>query len=403
MTSSALTKTRLETIDIVRGLAMVLMCLDHVRDFFGDIFDSPEKMESTRAALFTTRWVTHFCAPAFLFLAGVSAFLASTRRTPAERTRFLLTRGLWLMLLELTLVNGGWLLMAPFRVLFFQVIWVIGLSFLALALLSHLPRPVPLLVGLACVVGQHFIPVDALTSSNQWFAILYGQTVYFANPLREAAPSLVMINYSLLPWLGVMLLGYGLAPLFQEERAERRSKLIRLGLGTLAAFVLVRLFSGFGNIEGWSFADHTQALSAAGREGWAMHLIAFLNASKYPPSLAYITMTLGPTFLLLAYFDREVGAAGKRMLVFGRVPLLYYVVHLYVAQLGAGLLHRVEYGSWLFPFRAMFTTGQWSSEKGHGLLVVYLAWIACLVVLYPLCVQFGKWKRNGKSWVWSYL
>ena len=394
--------TRLQSIDIVRGLVMVLMCLDHVRDFYGDLNNTPEFLATTNPGLFATRWVTHFCAPAFVFLAGVSAYLAGARRTHAERTRFLVSRGLWLILLELTLVNFGWVLMAPLRVMIFQVIWVIGASFLALAALAYLPRPAHLVLGIACVAGQHALSLDAFTGSSSWPALFYGGVEFFQMQGPYAAASTVVINYSLLPWLGVMLLGYGLAPVFQREAAARRRTLLTLGIAGILLFVVVRACSGFGNIAEWSYATHAKTLGEAGRNSWWWHVIAFLNPSKYPPSLAFVLMTLGPTCLLLAWFDREPGFLGRRLLTFGRVPLLYYVAHLFVAHLGAGLLLRLEQGTWTFPLRAAFQ-GAYTEDMVHSLATVYLAWFACLAVLYPVCVVFGKWKRAGTSWVWSYL
>ena len=251
-----------------------------------------------------------------------------------------------------------------------QVIWVIGGCFLALAALAYLPRPAPLLLGLACVVGQHFLPLDALTRHDSWYALIYGPFVQFPNPLHETAPSLVQINYSLLPWLGVMLLGFGLGPLFQKERSERRSQLCKLALLSITTFLVIRALSGFGNHELWTLGDHLAVLRDADRSSWSLKVVGFFNASKYPPSLAYITMTLGPTLLLLAYFDREPGPVGRRLLTFGRVPLLYYVAHLFVTHLGAGLLLYVERGSWDFPLRSMFL-GKWVSGDdpfaGRGL------------------------------------
>lgn len=392
-------KTRLESIDVVRGLVMILMLLDHSRDFFGHIGLNPHDARTTTFGLFATRWVTHFCAPAFVFLAGTSAALSGTRRSARERTWHLALRGIWLILLELTVVNVGWTHQLPWQSPFLQVIWAIGFSLLALAFLQHLGRSAALLLGLGLLVAQHLVPLDLLSQHSPWLAALFGPPQWI--PLGEGFANL---NYSGLVWLGVMLLGFGSAGLFERPHAERRKAWVIAGFASLALFLLLRTLpdGAFGTHPDWGAHEMRDQLEAAGREGWGWTVVAWLNCAKYPPSLAYLSMTLGPIFLALAWFDRPSGPLTRRVQVFGRVPLFFYLLHIHLVHLGARVLYKVDQGSFLSPMHAVL---DWPLPEDFGfpLSVAYAGWIGCLLLLYPACVLFERRKRRGKHWIWSYL
>lgn len=389
---------------------MVLMCLDHVRDYVRGVNENTVDMATTTVPLFFTRWVTHFCAPGFVFLAGTAAYLASRRRTARQRTTFLVSRGLWLILLELTIVNFAWTNLRPGELLIFQVIWAIGACFLLLAALSFLPRVVLLLLGIGILAGQHAVEVTWLHDHSSWWTLLHGPNTWASTGNLGRGASM---NYSALIWLGVMLLGYGCGPIFKMEQGRRRRVLAAAGFACLVLFVVVRLAGGFGNAEsyqifnwpqatGFSYQEHVATFEGTGRRGWWLHVIAFLNAQKYPPSLAYAAMTLGPILLLLAALDREPGWISKRFEVFGQVPLFYYVVHIYLAHHGSRVLNWLQHGEFYSAFDGALT-GENPPWGLRDLWQVHVVWITCVVLLYPLCVLFGRWKRNGRSAIWSYV
>ena len=398
-------RERNPSIDALRGLVMVVMALDHCRDYFGDIRLSPENLDTTTPALFFTRWITHFCAPVFVFLAGVSAWLWAARgRTKAEQTRFLLTRGLWLIVLEFTAVNFGWLLTwrlwgpeGP-TVLILQVIAAIGAGMVLLALLIHFPRWVAGTLGLAIVCGHDLLSdMDPAALGSYVWA---GQVALWGGPSvgLQASDGIYLIAvYALVPWAGVMAVGYFAGALFARPRAERRRPTLLIGVAVTGAFVLLRYANVYGDPVPWS-----------GQSSGAMTLVSFLNCSKYPPSLAYLLMTLGPALMLLAALDREPSAAGapgplvQPFVVFGRVPLFYYLVHIYLIHLGARLYYLLVHGEFLSPLQAAFT-GSFPAWFGNGLGVVYASWIAVVVLLYPVCRWFAGVKRRSRSPLLSYL
>jgi uncharacterized membrane protein len=380
------TRSRIDSIDLLRGLVMVVMALDHVRDFFGagggnvrDIGD---------AGLFLTRWVTHFCAPTFILLAGVSAYLHGARgHSTRDTSRFLLTRGLFLIVLELTLVRVAWRFNYDLSIFVFQVIWVLGAAMVVLALLVHLPRWAIAAIGLAMVAGHNLldgIRAEDLGSAGFAWAFLHQPAL-----LRVAGVG-VYPFYSLLPWVGVMALGYALGPIMRLERGQRRRWLLRLGAGISVGFVLLRATNLYGDPTAWTSYDNVVST-----------VLSFINCEKYPPSLLYLMMTLGPMLMLLAVFEQARGRVADSIITIGRVPLLYYVAHLYLIHALAVLYAAVTVGdsAWLFagaPLR---------KPAGYGLPLggLYVVWLLVVVSLYPVCRWFADLKQRRREWWWSYL
>jgi len=376
-------RARLESVDLVRGLIMVVMAIDHVRDMLGAGHFDPTDLSRTTAGLFLTRLVTHLCAPGFVLLAGTGAFLS--RKAPRELSRFLLTRGLWLVVVELTIVRTAWLFNFEF---FFpvQVIWAIGWSMVALAGLVFLPLPI---IGLA---GGAMIALHNLFDGLHAGPLLSGGSLigsgrdWVVSVLHRQNPPVI---YPLVPWIGVMAVGYALGPLFLREPARRRRALVALGAALCVTFVVLRAVNGYGDPRPWT--PQPRALYTA---------FAFVNTEKYPPSLDYLLMTLGPVFLLLAAAEKLRGPLARALIVFGRVPFFFYVAHLYLIHLLAIALG-VATGFGVRPF----LTGWIWFPNGYGvsLPAVYAAWALVVVALYPLCRWFAQVKARRRDWWLSYV
>jgi uncharacterized membrane protein len=369
---------------------MVLMALDHTRDFFSNAHVRPTDLGHTTAALFLTRWVTHFCAPIFVFLAGTGAFLYGARgRSRGQLAWFLLTRGLWLVLLEFTLMRLGWSFNFSFDRLFAQVIWAIGASMVALAGLVLLPALAVAGAGLVLVVGHNAldaIPVDELPGPDWLWVVLR------AGDRLELGPLYVHVAYPVLPWLGVMALGYGFGAVWLLDRPRRRRSLVGCGLAFVFLFVVLRAADRYGDPQPWT----PQATAL-----WTM--FSFVNCTKYPPSLLFVLMTLGPALLALAWFDREPGPVGRALVTFGRVPLFYYLLHIPLIHGLAVALSWVRYGTADFWFRAPFGPRAFPPDYGYDLPVVYLLWAAVVLLLYPVCRWFAAVKRRHPEGWLSYL
>ena len=378
--------TRIDAIDLLRGLMIVLMVLDHVRDFFHRtaFTADPLGMDSGDPALFLTRWVTHLCAPTFVFLAGVSVFLQQANgKNRGELTRFLATRGTWLILLEVTVVGWGFNFGGG---IFLQVIWAIGASMLAMAALIWLPRMALLAMGVAIIAGHQLLapidPPDLGTLAPLWSATL------------EFGPGLGgFVAYPFLPWLGVMLLGYGLGGLFQQADGPRTRTILMLAGGMLVLFVVVRAINLYGDPGSW--AAQAEPLWTA---------LSFINVSKYPPSLDYVLVTLGVSLALLPLLSRLGGPLGSVLLTFGRTPLFTYVVHVFLAH-GLALVVGAMMG---VPPPAFFNMlgdpGRViQAGWGFGVVGVYAAWLAVLVMLYPLSRWFEGVKRRRRDWWLGYI
>jgi uncharacterized membrane protein len=385
--SSLTLRPRLDGIDLLRGLVMVLMTLDHVRDFFGAGGANPRDV--AEPALFMTRWVTHFCAPTFILLAGISAWLYGARgRSTGELSRFLLTRGLWLILIEFTIVRFGWTFSLEPDHFVAQVIWAIGASMVVLAGLVFLPRWAVAATGLVMIVGHNLL--DGVRAED------FGAAGWIWNLLHQpgwlrAGPDLgIFVLYPLVPWVGVMAAGYAMGPLFRRDVEFRRRWLVLAGVAVTAAFVALRATNLYGDPAPWTAQGSLLAT-----------VLAFINCEKYPPSLLYLMMTLGPALVLLALFERARGAVAGWIITFGRVPFLYYVVHIVVIHALAVVM------AWAVYDNAGWLLGRSLAEKpagyGLGLPGIYAVWLLVVVALYPLCRSFAALKQSRREWWWSYV
>jgi uncharacterized membrane protein len=386
---------RLESVDLLRGIVMVLMAIDHTRDFFhfGAVhgFD-PLDLTTTTVPLFLTRLITHFCAPVFIFLAGTGAFLSGTRgKSKSELSWFLLTRGAWLVLLELTFIHwAGWTFTVNLHSNVGAVIWAIGWSMVVLAALVHLPVWAIATVGLTMIVGHNAF--DGVKPES-WGAAAWLWRVLHAGGSIEFAPKYFLyVAYPLIPWVGVMAVGYAFGQILQHTAAERQRWMLRLGIGLIVAFVLLRCTNAYGDGHRWS-----------AQKNGVFTVLSFLDCVKYPPSLCYLLMTLGPALVGLALLDRKIPALLRPLLVFGRVPLFYYLLHLPLLHGLAVLAESIRLGSapWLFGDRN--THPEPVATAGFGLIGTYLAWLVAVALLYPVCRWFAEVKRRRREAWLSYL
>jgi len=376
-------KERLASIDLLRGLVMILMALDHTRDFFSGSGFNPRDV--AEPVLFLTRWITHFCAPAFVFLAGVSAFLyGDGRHTTGELSRYLFTRGFWLVAIEFTLVRLCWTFSFQFNHLVVQVIAAIGASMIALSALVFLPRWATATAGFIIIIGHNML--DGIKAEQFGAAAPIWGLLHQPGFFNLTADLKVTVLYPLVPWIGVIAVGYALGPVFKLERAARVRRLLVLGVAITSGFVLLRGTNLYGDPVPWEVWPG--ALATA---------LSFINCEKYPPSLLYLAMTLGPTLLLAAALDGTRGTIAGWIATFGRVPFFYYLTHLYVLHTLAVLFTWVTIGD------AMFVLSRKPAGYGLGLPAIYAVWLVVVVSLYPLCRWFDAIKRQGTGWWWTYL
>ena len=378
---------RNEAIDLLRGLVMVIMVLDHARDFWGGFTPDPNDLEVTTIALFFTRWITNICAPVFIFLAGTSAYLYGSRRSSGQLSLFLLTRGLWLVLIELTICKYVWIPEPGYSMVLLQVIWAIGCSMIALAGLCFFGTVTVGITGLIIVVGHNaldsMIPADFDQLSLLWtFAHEGGQVRLFDGITW-------LISYPFLPWIGVMALGYSFGSSVNLSRAQRSSLYMRLGLTLTVLFVVLRALNLFGDPVYWS----SQASPV-------FTFLSFLNTTKYPPSLLFLLMTLGPALCILALLENWTSGGRLRagLLIFGHVPLFFYVLHLYLLRFTAIPISFALYGAEM----ATPPPGPAGSAM-LGLGAAYFAWVIAIALLYPACRWFAGVKKRRSDWWLSYL
>ncbi len=374
------TRPRLDAVDWLRGLVMALMALDHARDFFSGARVDPLDVANTTTALFFTRWVTHFCAPVFVLLAGAGARLSRRPDLP----RFLLTRGLWLVLLELTVVRFSWLFNLDYSFAVGQVIWAIGWSMVALAALVRLPTGVVAAIGLG-IIGTHNL-LDGREPAGALWSILHTGRPIVLPPGVTFVPF-----YPVLAWIGVIAAGYGLGAVLTRPPESRQRWLAAMGVALIAGFVVLRAADLYGDPHPW--VPQATPLRT---------LLSFLNTTKYPPSLLYLMMTLGPALLVLVLAERGLAAAVPALVTFGRVPLFYYLLHLPLIH-GLAVLAALVVGrnaAVLFSNTFLF-----ARPEGYGfdLGVVYAVTATVLLLLYPACRWFAGVKARRRD-VWlSYL
>jgi uncharacterized membrane protein len=375
--------TRLASIDVLRGLVIVIMAIDHVRAYFTDVRFDPLDPAQTNLLLYFTRWITNFCAPVFVFLAGTSAYLIRKRNTAAQTAQFLATRGLWLIVLEVTLITSLWMFNFDYAYgPILQVIWAIGVSMVFLAALVRLRWYEVGAVGVAICALHNLLEGVPMPESDGWrlaWSLLY---------VKGATP-IAFVYYPLLPWLGVMAMGYALGVVFDFDAARRRRVLVWLGSGAIGAFFVLRLLNGYGDPDPWS------------RQGDAVRTVmSFLDVEKYPPSLMFVLVTIGPALLLLAAFESAKGPAVRVFTVFGRVPFCFYVLHIPAIHLAAGLTALAAgYGTQVLTGFVFDFPAAW----GVGLGWVYAIWVMVVIALYPVCRWFAGVKRRRRDWWLSYV
>jgi uncharacterized membrane protein len=392
-------RRRIDSVDLIRGAVMVLMLLDHTREFVhrdAPFFDAAD-LSRTNVLLFITRWVTHFCAPTFVFLAGTGVALQLARgRSKRELSRYLLTRGAWLVILEFTVIRFGVVFDLDYRAFpgMLQVIWAIGVGMMVLAALIHLRTRWIAAIGVAIVALHNLTdPMGVAVAPGATPGVGGALWMVLHQPgfVRVLGMRLLVL-YPVLPWIGVLLCGYCLGQVYAWDAERRRRVLVRLGSGMVAGFILLRLTNLYGNPFPWSAQKNV-----------VFTVLSFVNTQKYPPSLLFILMTLGPALLALAWVERTSrGPVGRTLVTFGRVPLFFYLLQWPVAH-GLALLLSLAAGkptSHLFGF-----PGSTPPEPGAGfsLGVAYLCWAAGVALLYPLCRWFADVKRRRDDWWLSYL
>ncbi|HSN10307.1 MAG TPA: heparan-alpha-glucosaminide N-acetyltransferase domain-containing protein [Hanamia sp.] len=389
-------KRRIESIDILRGIVMVIMALDHARDYFHTA-DAPLDLATTTTFLFFTRWITHYCAPIFVFLSGTSIYLQSLRKTKKMLQSFLIKRGLWLIFVEAVIISFAWTFNPNYNLIIFQVIWAIGISMVFLGLLIRLPFNVILTIGLIIVLGHNLLDFPEAApgfKAGFWWDLFHHG--FFAIYPITSNHSLVIL-YPFVPWTGLMMLGYCTGKFFSSKYTveQRRKILNRLGIALILFFIILRFINVYGNPEPWS----------SQKNAW-FTVLSFINVHKYPPSLLYMCMTIGPAFLLLAFFEKVQNGFTEKIRIYGRVPFFYYVLHLYLLHLISAVVylahgHTLAQATTLGPGVPFYFL---AANDGYSLFVVYLMWISVVIALYPVCRWYNNYKTNHREkWWLSYL
>jgi len=404
MNQPAATRFRVQSIDILRGIVMVIMALDHTRDFFfkavvegggASVALDPTNLATTTPALFFTRWITHFCAPVFVFLAGTAAYLMRQKKSKSELSSFLIKRGFWLVLVEIFIITLGWTFNPLYNVIILQVIWAIGISMILLGLLIRLPFTLIFSIGFIIVFGHNLLDYPSVNSGLK--GGFFSDLVYFTNFSVHNIDSnhLIIIVYAFLPWTGVMILGYCFGKLYENKIDPARRKKILLGLGTglIILFIVLRFINGYGDPVPWSSQPR----------GALFTFLSFLNVNKYPPSLDFLSMTIGPAMILLALLEKAQSRVADFFKVYGRVPMFYYILHFYI-------LHTLVVIVFLlsgYPASQIATPGNpflfRPPDFGFNLWGVYAVWIFVVLVLYPICRKYDRYKSMHKKWWLSYL
>jgi uncharacterized membrane protein len=379
-------RVRLESVDVVRGVIMIIMALDHTRDFFSNTGLNPTDPTNTTFPLFFTRWITHFCAPTFFLLTGVGAYLSLRKKSQRELSIFLFSRGLWLIFIEVVVFRCfGWQWNFDYHLLVLNVLWALGWAMIVLSVLVYLPTWLVAAFGVVMIATHNLF--DSIESANPLWTILHSPNFILNTPEHTIA-----VPYVLIPWVGVTAAGYGLGQAFRWEPERRKRFLLRLGLGLTAAFIVIRGINMYGDPLPW-----TTQKSAA------FTVLSFLNTNKYPPSLLYLLMTLGPVILILWIVDGRTPQFLQPALTVGKVPMFYYLLHVPLIHLIALAVCYVHYGQahWMFESP---TPGDFPITKppgwGYSLPIVYMVWALVVIALYPLCSWFADLKqRRNDAWL----
>lgn len=396
MTAAIINKQRIQSIDILRGVIMLIMALDHVRDFFhmGGPLADPTNMITTTPILFFTRWITHFCAPTFVFLSGVSANIAGTRRSKKELSLFLIKRGFWLLFVEVAIITLALTFNPFYNVIILQVIWAIGGSMILLGLLVWLPVQVIGTIGLIIFFGHDILDYVKLPQTGAIANVIkiFFTALFTVIPIDKMRA--IVFLYALIPWTGVMLVGYAFGSIYKSsfEAARRKRILITSGLTLLVLFIVLRITNLYGDPQPWS----TQ-------RNWAHTLLSFFNVSKYPPSLLYECMTLSAALLILAFTENIQNKVTRVFSIYGSVPFFYYVLHFYLIRFFTVISFFVQG----YKTSQIITPGAFSlftpPGAGYGLGIVYLVWLTVIILLYFPCRWYYQYKKTHHQWWLSYL
>jgi uncharacterized membrane protein len=391
--STASPRQRIDSVDLLRGVIMILMALDHTRDYFGAASVNPTDLATATPALFFTRWVTHFCAPVFFLLTGTGAYLARRHRSSSNLSFFLVTRGFWLIFLELVVMRFIWQFNVDYHVTMLTVLWALGWAMIALGVLVYLPTPVIAAFGLLMIALHNL--TDAVTPQSLAALAPLWTVLHRPGFLFMGKSHVVFVAYPLIPWIGVTAVGYSLGAIFKVDAPRRRSLLLRIGLGSIAVFLVLRCINVYGDPAPWA-AQRTAGFT----------VLSFINTTKYPPSLLFVLMTLGPALLFLRTVDGSTPHALRPAVTIGRVPFFYYVMHVLFIHVFAVIASQVRYGAvhWMFesPTIAQFPVTQppgWPAP----LPVVYLVWASVVLLLYPLCRWYAAVRARGNHPFLSYL
>lgn len=388
---------RILSIDILRGIVMVIMALDHTRDFFfaKGMINDPMNPETTDLLLYFTRWITHFCAPTFVFLSGISAYLSSRNKDPKQTSAFLIKRGIWLIFAEIVIISFALTFDPFYKIIILQVIWAIGWSMILLGILSRISNKLVFITGLILFFGHNALDYFQLPDPNTFIGrIIFISTTSSAAFLPIGDGRLLGIFYTILPWTGAMLLGFSAGKLYLPtfNPIKRKQILFYTGLGLFLSFIVLRYFNSYG--EPIPRKEYTEL---------SRSFFSFFNVSKYPPSLQYYGMTLGPALILLAGIENVKNRFSKIMMIYGSVPFFYYVLHFYLIH-SALVLAFFASGYGMADISSPDSTFLFQPEGfGFSLPLVYLIWLAMVALLYRPCIWFHNYKTTHTQWWLKYL
>lgn len=387
-------RSRILSIDLLRGVVMILMALDHVRDYFhADAFlYDPLDLDKTSPLLFFTRWITHYCAPIFMLLAGTSAFLVGERKGTKALASFLFRRGLFLVIMEFTVINFGWYFNIRFTSFDFIVIWSLGMSMIALAGMVYLPKKIILAIGIVLVAGHNLL--DNVHVAGRGAGAFLWSLLHEPNGFKFGSKQ-IFVGYPLLPWIGTIALGYSLGSLYSKtmDAAKRKKYLLWLGGGAILLFIILRYINIYGDLFPWH------------KQGSPLYtVLAFIRVHKYPPSLDYLLMTIGPALVFLAMAETKLNRPGKFISVYGRVPMFYYILHIYLIHLLAMIATNFCGHQWTDMIWTSWGSNPNLGGYGFSLAVVYGVWVSVILLLYPVCRWYDRYKSSHREkWWLGYL
>lgn len=373
---------------------MIIMALDHVRDLMhiDSIAQNPTDLATTTPLLFFTRWITHLCAPIFVFLAGTSVYLSLKSKNNVSETRqHLIKRGFWLLFLEFTVVNFGLFFDIGFHTLLFEVIATIGFGFIILGLLLKIPAKQLGITGLIIIFCHNLLPLIPFTEGSVLKAVLAPFFSPVAFPLF--AGKVFVMGYPPIPWLGIMLTGFGFGRYFEMKNEERKKQFIKFGFGALTLFSILRFINIYGDPALWSIQKNA-----------VFTFLSFMNITKYPPSLLFCLVTLGIMILLLAFADQFNDRIKKVTVIYGKVPLFYFIIHFYLIHTITLIMLFAQGFHWS---QFEFATGTFGRpkniESGLPLWAIYLIWISVVAILYKPCIWYGTYKAKNSHWFLRYI